>query len=260
MQLAVFIIAFLASTFGAVAGFGGGVIIKPVLDAFGLLPVSTVSFLSGCTALGMAVSFLIRQRNDGVKLHVRISTPLAVGAVLGGIIGKILFEMVRSTFQNENILGGIQSVCLTAITIGVFLYIWGKGHLKSFHITNPCACVAIGCFLGVISSFLGIGGGPCNIMVLFLFFSMDAKTVAKNSLYIIIFSQCASVLQAVLTGTVPSFEPIHLILMVSGGIGGAVIGAAVSKHISNKGVESILQALLVAIITIDAFNIVKFFC
>ena len=48
-----FLICFLASAVGAVCGIGGGVIIKPVLDAFGILDVETISFLSGCTVLSM---------------------------------------------------------------------------------------------------------------------------------------------------------------------------------------------------------------
>ena len=42
--------------------------------------------------------------------------------------------------------------------------------------------------LGILSSFLGIGGGPINLVVLFFFFSMDTKTAAQNSLYTILFS------------------------------------------------------------------------
>lgn len=260
MELFIFLIAFIASTFGAIAGFGGGVIIKPVMDAFGILPVSTVSYLSGWAALGMAVASLIRQRNNGVKLHIRSSTPLAIGAALGGVIGKTLFQLVRTTFESESVLGGIQSVCLTLITVGVFLYILKKDQLKSFHVTSLGACVAIGSLLGVISSFLGIGGGTSNIMILFLCFSMDAKTSAKNSLYIIVFSQCASILQAAITHTVPAFEVMHLVTMVAGGIGGAMIGAAISGHISNKGVEKTLRILLAVIILINISNVIKFFC
>ena len=40
-------VSFLASIAGAICGIGGGVIIKPVLDLFGLDSVSTISFLSG---------------------------------------------------------------------------------------------------------------------------------------------------------------------------------------------------------------------
>ena len=83
-----FIICILASSIGAIVGAGGGVIIKPVLDMIGMLPVSTVSFCSGCTVLGMSVSSLIRNRKDGVKLQLKTSTALAIGAVLGGLGGK----------------------------------------------------------------------------------------------------------------------------------------------------------------------------
>ena len=48
------IVSFLASVAGAVCGIGGGVIIKPTLDLFGLASVATVSFLSGCTVLSMS--------------------------------------------------------------------------------------------------------------------------------------------------------------------------------------------------------------
>ena len=47
-------VSFLASIVGAICGIGGGVIIKPVLDAFGVLDVSAISFLSGCTVLAMS--------------------------------------------------------------------------------------------------------------------------------------------------------------------------------------------------------------
>lgn len=73
-------VCLVASTIGAIVGAGGGVIIKPVLDAFGVLPVSTVSFLSSVTVLCMSVSSLIRTRNNGVKLSYAVSTPLQLAA------------------------------------------------------------------------------------------------------------------------------------------------------------------------------------
>ena len=94
--------------------------------------------------------------------------------------------------------------------------------------------------------------------VLFFFFSMEAKQAAKNSLYIIIFSQISSIVTAIITNSVPSFEWIHLFCMVLGGIGGALIGAIISKRIDNKGVEKVLKALLIVIILIDFYNVLKF--
>lgn len=251
-------ICLMASSVGAVVGAGGGVIIKPVLDMLGILPVSTVSFCSGCTVLGMSVCSLIRNRNDGVKLQIKTSTALAVGAVTGGFIGKWLFELVKNGFGNERVLGAVQAVFLTLITIGVFLYVCNKDKLPSKNIKSIFAAVIIGIFLGIISSFLGIGGGTSNVAVLFFFFSMEAKQAAKNSLYIIIFSQISSIVTAIITNSVPSFEWIHLFCMVLGGIGGALIGAIISKRIDNKGVEKVLKALLIVIILIDFYNVLKF--
>ena len=252
------IICLLASSVGAIVGAGGGVIIKPVLDMLGILPVSTVSFCSGCTVLGMSVCSLIRNRNDGVKLQIKTSTALAIGAVLGGLAGKWLFELVKNGFGNERVLGAVQAVFLTLITIGVFLYVCNKDKLPSKNVKNIFAAVIIGIFLGIISSFLGIGGGTSNVAVLFFFFSMEAKEAAKNSLYIIIFSQISSIVTALMTGSVPDFEWLHLLCMVIGGIGGALTGAAISKRIDNKGVEKILKALLIVIILIDFYNVLKF--
>ena len=48
------------------------------------------------------------------------------------------------------------------------------------------------------------------------------------------------------------------ILMMIGGVGGALIGANISKRIDNKGVEKVLKALLIVIIMIDFYNVLKF--
>lgn len=252
-----FVICILASGVGAIVGAGGGVIIKPVLDMIGVLPVSTVSFCSGCTVLGMSLCSLIHNRKDGVKLRVRTSTALAVGAVFGGLLGKWLFELVRTSFRDERMLGAIQAVCLTVITFAVFLYVCKKDRLPSKHVENIFTAILIGLLLGLISSFLGIGGGTSNVAVLFFFFSMEAKEAAKNSLYIIIFSQLSSIVLAIASGTVPSFKIEHLFCMMAGGIGGAIIGAAISKRIDNQGVEKILKGMLLVIVAIDFYNIIK---
>lgn len=250
--------ALTASACGAIAGFGGGVIIKPVLDAFGVYPVSTVSFMSGCTVLAMSISSLLRTRKHGVKLQVRTSTPLALGAALGGIAGKLLFESVRGSTGNEGLLGAVQAVWLVVITAGVFCYICTKDRLPSYHVSNPGTCLLVGGLLGVISSFLGIGGGTSNVAILFLLFSMDAKEAAKNSIYIIMFSQIASILFSAIRGTAPQFDWFTLGLMMFGGVSGALIGGTISKQLKARQVELLLRGLLIVVIGINLFNTIKF--
>lgn len=256
--LLLFMICLISSTVGSIVGAGGGVIIKPVLDMIGILPVSTVSFCSGCTVMAMALCSLVRGRKNGAKLELRTSTTLAVGAVIGGLIGKWLFEQVRSGFGSELLLGLIQAIALTVITIGVFAYVCNKDRLPSKQVKNLAVTALIGILLGVISSFLGIGGGTSNVAVLFFFFSMDAKQAAKNSLYIIVFSQISSILTAVITSSVPSFSWLYLASMILGGVLSAFVGGAISRRIDNRGVEKVLKVLLLVIIAIDFYNVVKY--
>ena len=115
--------------------------------------------------------------------------------------------------------------------------------------------MVIGLALGVMSSFLGIGGGPINLVVLYFFFSMDAKTAAANSLYIILFSQLASLLTTLVTHTVPAFRWPVLLVMVGGGVGGGMVGRTLNKRIDNKLVERLFIVLMGLILVICVYNV-----
>lgn len=123
----------------------------------------------------------------------------------------------------------VQALCLALLTVGTLLYTINKKKIKTYHITRKSVCLLIGLVLGILSSFLGIGGGPFNLVILFFFFSMDTKTAAANSLYIILFSQATSLITTLLTHSVPQFEWQILLLMVCGGIGGGMVGRALNK-------------------------------
>ena len=109
--------------------------------------------------------------------------------------------------------------------------------------------------LGGVSAFLGIGGGPVNLAVLYYFFSMDSKTAAMNSLYIIFFSQSTSLLNTLIRGNVPEFQWSILLTMVMGGILGGIIGRWVSGRMDNRGVERLFRGLLVVIAGISFYNL-----
>lgn len=112
----------------------------------------------------------------------------------------------------------------------------------------------IGITLGIMSSFLGIGGGPINLVVLYYFFSMSTKVAAQNSLYIILISQITSVTTTLFTKTVPEFEWLWLVLMVAGGIGGGAVGRKINKKIDDKHVEILFIGLMFTIIGISCYN------
>ncbi|MBQ7859679.1 MAG: sulfite exporter TauE/SafE family protein [Faecalibacterium sp.] len=254
-----FVVSFLASTVGAICGIGGGVIIKPVLDLCGLASVSTISFLANCTVLAMTCYSVGRNLLSGEsKVDLKTGTPLAVGAAVGGVLGKQLFGMVKAMFENQNTVGAVQAVCLALITVGTFVYTLYKQKIPTRQVQGAVPCVVIGLLLGIMSSFLGIGGGPINLVVLFYFFSMQTKLAAQYSLYIILFSQITSIATTFVTGSVPQFELPALVLMVAGGIGGGIAGRSLNKKLDNKAVDKLFLLLMAVIIGISVFNTFKY--
>lgn len=259
-SLIFFIISLLASIAGAICGIGGGVIIRPILDLCAVASVPAISFMSGCTVLSMSVysvtSSLVSKKENLIKLYPAV--PLSIGAALGGLVGKELFSQACKAFENQNYVGAVQAGVLAVVTLGTLIYVLFKSKIKTLNVKNPIAAALIGLLLGVISSFLGIGGGPINLIVLLFFFGMNTKTAAQNSLFIILFSQLASLASTLITKTVPEFDALSLVVMIVGGISGGVIGRVFSRKMDEKAVDKLFIALIALIIAICIFNTVRY--
>ena len=115
MQVLIFLVCLFASMVGGICGIGGGVIIKPTLDAMGIMSVSTISFLSGLTVLSMSLISVFRQRKNRL-VEMRIGSFLAAGAVVGGMIGNALFQAVKSAAGQDDFVGMIQAAVLALVT------------------------------------------------------------------------------------------------------------------------------------------------
>ena len=259
MDILFFVVAFLSSVVGAICGIGGGVVIKPVLDMLQMGAPATINFLSGCTVLSMSLYSVSKALRSGdSKVEMSTGTPLALGAALGGVVGKEMFSAVKAFFDGSPMVGGVQAIALGIITLGTLLYTLNKSRIKTRTTSNKLVCLVIGLLLGIMSSFLGIGGGPITLVVLGYFFSMDTKTAAANSLYIILFSQLASLIATLISG-VPEFRILALILMVAGGIGGGIVGRKLNKKMDNKAVDKLFIGLMVLIVGICVYNAARAF-
>ena len=170
MYLLFFIVSLLASTIGALCGVGGGVFMKPALDAVGVLPVNTITFLSGCTVISMSsYNVLSNLKNKQQTSNWNLTTFLAIGGAIGGLVGKWLYTELKNTFDNPEIIGGYQAAALFVVVFITLLYTLNKNKIKSLHVTNKLILCLLGLGLGMCSSFLGIGGGPMNLAVLCYF-------------------------------------------------------------------------------------------
>lgn len=252
------LICLIATTLGAISGIGGGVIIKPLFDALAPLSVSQISFLSGCSVLAMSIVSLITSRGGEAKIDKARTTPLALGSAVGGVVGKLLFDVIKNAAGNDGVVGTIQSIIMIILTLGVLLYVLNKQRIKTNNVHSVIVCLSIGLILGVLSSFLGIGGGPINLAVLYFFFSMNTKTAALNSLYMIFFAQSASLLFTACSASIPETDLITLSAMIISGILGGFVGRKINKRMSSKSVDVLFCCMLVAIVGTSIYNLLRY--
>lgn len=259
IQLICYLVTFIACIVGTICGMGGGIIIKPVLDAVGVMSVATITFLSGCTVISMSCwnvgKTMIRKES---VIDLKNTTFLAIGAAAGGLAGKQLYLMVASLFTDKNTAGGIQACLLFIATFATLIYTLNKDKIASKQVNSPAAGIAIGLFLGILGAFLGIGGGPFNVAVLCYFFSMPTKKATQNSLYVVFFSQLASTMKTVLFGGIPEFDATILVGMVILAVIGSEMGRRINKKINNKQATVCLEGSMILILCINIYNIIKF--
>ena len=249
-----FLVAIGATIVGALTGMGGGVIIKPVLDLLGQYDAATIGILSSVTVLTMSIVSIGKQIRQKASIRLEIALPLALGSVLGGWLGAGCLGVILQHQDNSRVVI-LQNVLLGLLLRGVFFYMKRKEHLPTLHRRGLAAGLLTGLFAGLVSTFLGIGGGPINVAVLIFVFSMDTKAAAVNSIITIFFAQVAK-LSAVLLGEgFVAYDLSVLPVMLIGAVAGGWLGARISKVVSEKTVEKAFNLVQLAVLALCVYNI-----
>lgn len=246
-----------ATFFGAFAGLGGGVIIKPVLDLIGYDTIDAVNFISACAVFSMSISSTIRHIKAKTKIDFKFLIILSAGAVTGGFCGSFLFDFLLTIYSNTA-LKSIQGLILCLLLVLAVIYVNLKNK-KSFDIKNPFGIILIGLTLGFTASFLGVGGGPINVAFLVLFFSMTMKEAAVYSVGTIFFSQLSKLIATGINHTVPAIEPITIIVAVICAVLGGIFGAKANKAADEKAVKTVFTIIVAGIAAVNLYNAVTGF-
>ncbi len=255
MYILYFLIAIGSTTIGAMTGVGGGVIIKPMLDILGHYDSLTISTLSAITVLSMAIASLTKQLIARSKIDMSIVIPLALGSILGGVIGQKTLSYVSSVMENPNHITVVQNVFLAVLIIIILLYTINRAKIKSHNLHGIWISAGVGMLLGIMSSFLAIGGGPINVVAFIYLFSYDLKKATQSSIITILFAQIANVFSI---GSLHGFSVQDLSMlpvMVVGAVSGGLIGSKLVGSLSEKGVSYAFNILQIVVFCICILNI-----
>ena len=258
INIVYFIVVLTATTLGAMTGLGGGVIIKPIMDMIGGYDISTISILSSSTVFIMSIVSIAKNTIEKKKTDYHIAICIASGSVLGGFCGERLFGLLLNVSGSKANASIFQNAVLLVLIVCVVLYMLNKQKIKTHSVNSRILTIIIGFTMGVISSFLGIGGGPINVVILTYFFSYNTKTAAIYSLYTIFFAQATKLITVAFTSGYASYNLSSLPYMAVGAVLGGFLGNTLNTKLPNKKIELCFNLTQVFIIFICLYNIIKY--
>lgn len=248
------VIVLVATICGAIAGLGGGVIIKPLFDALGFHDASTIGVYSCLAVFTMCIVSIIKQFRNGFSFDMKTGLSISTGSLVGGLLGDSIFGMVTASFE-DNMVKVIQALLLGVTLVLILLYTLQKDKVKHYQIKNVCMTFLVGLFLGSISVFLGIGGGPMNVALLMLLFSYSMKDATVYSIVTIFFSQLSKIGTMLIGGSLFTYDLSIVPFICVAAVIGGFVGTTLNQKLSDQAIEKFYIFLLVVLMVISGYNV-----
>jgi len=249
-------------------GIGGGFLMAPVLVFMGVPPAVAVASQANHVVASSASSVIAYSRQKAVDW--RMGGIMAVGGVIGAIVGVEIFRLLRLLGQADLVvaisyllfLGVIGSLMLVESLQAVLRRRRGEAP-KRIKVRHPkwlygmplrmrfprsrlyisiIPPFVLGVGVGVLSAIMGVGGGFVLVPAMVYLLRMRASVVVGTSLFqIIVTTGMTTFLQAGRNQTVD--------IMLSGLLlFGGVLGAQLGARASNKFRPDSLRAVLALIV------------
>lgn len=250
------LIVFLATTLGAITGAGGGAIIKPVFDLVGVDTASMISVYSTIAVFTMCISSIVKHLCNGISYRWDWLLTLSLGSIVGGLIGEHIFQKVTENISNEQVTL-IQSILLLCVLLSVLIFTSSGDRIQTLKLSNRGILFFLGLLAGAISVFVGIGGGPLNIIVLMGMMSLTTKESTAYSIAMIFFAQIPKVIKIMATVNHLSFNPWMIPLIALSAILGGMIGTKLNHQFTEKQVRRMYSMMMIGLISVCVLNIVS---
>jgi uncharacterized membrane protein YfcA len=270
--LLIVLLGFLVGVLSGMFGVGGGFLTTPLLIFYGIPP--TVAVASATTQItGASVSgAMVHMRRGGVDL--KMGGVMIVGGLAGSFVGAGLFRLLQSTGQIDVVIGFLYVLILGWIGILMLAdslkslgyirvpepdarrprhnrwvaslpYRW-RFHSSGIYI-SPVAPLALGFLAGILTVFLGIGGGFILVPAMIYLLGMPARVVIGTSLIMILAVSAATTMVHALTTRAVDIVLAGLLLV--GGVVGAQYGALLTLRIKPDLLRLALGVIILLVAT-----------
>ena len=252
-------------------GVGGGFLMTPLLIFYGIPPIVAVATEANQIVASSISGAFAHWRRKAVDF--KMGTILLIGGIIGSFIGIELFVFLKNLGQIDLIIS--LSYVILLGSIGTLIFIEGIRSMiahrnetlvqvkkrkdrtwvhslpmrirfkKSGLYISIIPPIVIGVAVGIMASIMGVGGGFIMVPAMIYLLRMPTNVVIGTSLYQIIFvTSLVTILHAYENQTV---DVMLAMILMSGGVVGAQIGAALGHKLKAEQLRFLLGILILAV-------------
>ncbi|WP_313613357.1 sulfite exporter TauE/SafE family protein [Agrobacterium sp.] len=260
-------VGFLSGMFGV----GGGFLITPLLIFYNIPPVVAVA-TGANQVVASSISGSISHFRRGT-LDVKLGTMLLIGGIAGATVGVWLFSLLRRAGQLDLIISLLYVIFLG--TIGGLMLMESisalrraarneqvtlkrPGHHNWVHrlpfkmrfkkskiYLSVIPLIALGFFIGILTSVMGVGGGFIMVPAMIYLLRIPTNVVVGTSLFQIIFvTAYTTIVQA---ATNYSVDIVLAFILMIAGVVGAQYGVRVGQKLRGEQLRALLALLVLAV-------------
>ncbi len=264
----IFLSSLAAGLLGALVGLGGGILIVPLLTLVFKLPItfaigaSVISVIA--TSSGASAAY-VREHLTNMRVGMFLELATTVGAMSGAfLVGLFAPGILAVIFGIILLISAVSMVFKIGEELpkGVHNDRWAK-HLRlassypdqssgkevEYEVTHTPFGLALMYIAGLVSGLLGIGSGTFKVLALDTLMRLPLKVSTTTSNFMIGVTAAASAGIYFSRGDIP---PLVAAPVALGVLAGALLGARLLTHLSNKT----LRLVFLPIIVISAFEMV----
>lgn len=216
-------------------GSGGSIVMVPLLVyVVGLTPgdavVLSLAVVGGTSALGA----WLRHRRG--RIHWRAVGFLSTTGVLGAMLGAQLTHLVAPRLL-------MLSFAVLMLAVGVTM-VRGRRASDRVPTCRPLLCLSIGAVIGLLTGFLGVGGGFLIVPALVFFAGIDMASAIGASLAIIALNSLGGLL-----GHLDAAAGLwrDALLYLGMAVAGMLAGARVGIDLPERTLQTAFGAMVIAV-------------
>lgn len=239
--------------FGAGDGLGATTLLRPLLDAVSPLPPSSVAALATMATLCAALVSAFFALGRPIPLPQEELVLLAVGALLGGVLGDLAQARFFAALAPERARLMQNSLLFTLIALPSLYFSQLARTVQPLALSRAFS-FPVGLLAGLMASFLAFGGEPLTLMLYFLLFDADDDEAAFAALSVTVCAMSGKLITLLIRQwfTLPAADT--LLWLLPGVLGGALLAMLPGfARSAQRGGEMLLRlSLFTAVLNVAA--------